>query len=151
MQTQEKQDMDERSIIREQDRLAKEKKKEKNRMEKRVLVIILVVILAALFWYLGWGRKLSVQEQTTQVNIETTGNQKVTYATIQSIRGNEITYVLTEGDGEEVTEMIPVGTDVTTKLGTVATFSRICAGDSVAIVKEPVGDSDVIVAVYIVG
>lgn len=52
---------------------------------------------------------------------------------------------------ESVTTYIPVGTDVTTKLGTVTTFSRLSAGDCVAIVTEKDGDSQIIMAVYIIG
>ena len=46
---------------------------------------------------------------------------------------------------------IPVGTNVTTKLGTVTTFSRLAADDYVALVIEKDGDEDVIAAVYIIG
>lgn len=52
---------------------------------------------------------------------------------------------------ESFTKYIPVGTDVTTKLGTVTTFSRLAAGDYVALVMEKDGNEDVIVAVYIIG
>ncbi|MBR5760611.1 MAG: hypothetical protein IK018_10020 [Lachnospiraceae bacterium] len=45
---------------------------------------------------------------------------------------------------------IPVGTVVTTKLGTETTFSRLQAGDYIAIVTESDGAENVIVAVYIV-
>lgn len=59
---------------------------------------------------------------------------------------NNVIYNLTE---TEVTELIPVGTEVTTKLGTVTTFSRLRAGDNVAIVRDK--DSGEITAVYIIG
>ena len=52
---------------------------------------------------------------------------------------------------EKVTTYIPVGTDVTTKLGTVTTFSRLAAEDYVALVLEKDGDETVIMAVYIIG
>ncbi len=52
---------------------------------------------------------------------------------------------------ETITTCIPVGTNVTTKLGTVTTFSRLASEDCVALVIEKVGSQDVIVAVYIVG
>ena len=52
---------------------------------------------------------------------------------------------------EVVKAYIPVGTDVTTKLGTVTTFSRLAAGDYVALVTEKDGSEDVIVAIYIIG
>ena len=52
---------------------------------------------------------------------------------------------------ESITTYIPVGTNVTTKLGTVTTFSRLAADDYVALVIEKDGDEDVIAAVYIIG
>jgi len=57
------------------------------------------------------------------------------------------TYSLTE---ETEITYIPVGTVVTTKLGTETTFSRLRAGDYIAIVTENDGTENVIVAVYIV-
>ena len=59
-----------------------------------------------------------------------------------------MTYQLT---GESVTTQIPVGTDVTTRLGTVTTFSRLAAGDRIALVVEEEGGQQVIMAVYIIG
>lgn len=58
------------------------------------------------------------------------------------------TYELTD---ETVTVQIPVGTTVTTRLGTETTFSRLAAGDRVALVMEEDGDGQVIAAVYIIG
>ncbi len=52
---------------------------------------------------------------------------------------------------EKITQYIPVGTDVTTKLGTVTTFSRLAAGDYIALVTDKADSEEVIVAVYIIG
>ncbi len=60
---------------------------------------------------------------------------------------NETTYRVSE---ETVTTYIPVGTDVTTKLGTVTTFSRLAAEDCIALVTEKAKGTTVIVAVYII-
>jgi hypothetical protein len=49
--------------------------------------------------------------------------------------------------GKTKTYEIPVGTDVTTKLGTVTTFSRIAAEDTLAIVVKK--DTDNIMRIYI--
>ncbi len=58
-------------------------------------------------------------------------------------------YTLT---GEEMTATIPVGTPVTTLLGTVTTFSRIAVENTLQIVTEKnSAGEDVIVAIYIVG
>jgi len=61
---------------------------------------------------------------------------------------NSIVYELTQDTG---TDMIPVGTTVTTLLGTETTFSRLKAGDYVAIVATIEDGEQVIMAVYIVG
>jgi len=61
---------------------------------------------------------------------------------------SEITYTLTD---EMISVTIPVSADVTTKLGTVTTFSRLAVGDLIAIVYEADEDgNNVIVAIYIV-
>lgn len=52
---------------------------------------------------------------------------------------------------EEVTAYIPVGTDVTTKLGTVTTFARLAAGDYLALILQESEGKSVISAVYIIG
>lgn len=58
-------------------------------------------------------------------------------------------YTLT---GEEMTATIPVGTPVTTLLGTVTTFSRIAVDNTLQIVTETNKDGEeIIVAIYIVG
>lgn len=58
------------------------------------------------------------------------------------------TYSVTSGSE---TIIIPVGTEVTTKLGTKTTFSRISAGDYLAIVTEAVDGEITIMSVYIIG
>ena len=51
----------------------------------------------------------------------------------------------------QITTYIPVGTEVITKLGTTTTFSRLAAGDYVALIMEEDGDEQVIMKVYIIG
>ena len=62
---------------------------------------------------------------------------------------NQTMYTLT---GESVTTMIPVGTVVTTQLGTETTFSRLAVGDMLRI-KVTTNDAgeQVILAIWIVG
>lgn len=244
--------LDERSMIREQDRLAREKKKNINRKKKRIAGAVAAAALAAAVWYLFWGRSILADEQENVVKVTVSAGQKLQYARLTSIKGNEITYTaaevvesgeekglddaegagrddvelavpgrgtrkmdsgtvsggdrlpsggmakpdgsgdmpvmpdMSETDGsimfgsnsgsfgesivqrgssdtftyngvtyrltdQSVTALIPVGTDVTTKLGTVTTFSRLAAGDWVALVTEKSGDNQIITAVYIIG
>ena len=281
--------MDERAMIREQERLAKEAKRRKTKKIKIAFGAVAAVAVIGGIWYAGWGRKLTNQSIAAAVKIEKSVGQNVVYAKITEINGNEITYAVAEaieeantgtentavsddavstkgmsvpedkkpsgnrggrgqggmpfgngempdmsqmpdmgsmpfgdgempdmsqmpdmgsmpfGDGEmpdmsqmpdmgsmpfgngempdrtqtggrgnaagavgsmdqftydgttyrvgeeRVTAYIPVGTNVTTKLGTVTTFSRLAANDYVALIMDKDGDTDVIAAVYIVG
>lgn len=246
--------MDEKLMVREQDRLAREKKKKKYRKRKIVVASVIGCLAIGGIWYVGWGRNLKPQVETT-VQIAKEAGQEIVYGDLTAVKGNEITYLVAKeqeadkesssdeeqttdkgqkpgkgerpgrgqmpgggempdmsqmpgggempdmsqmpgggempdfsqmsGDGEmpdmgqmfdgmggsrfsgeesqsttftynnvvyevsdeSVTTMIPVGTDVITKLGNVTTFSRLAAGDKVALVME----EDVIVAVYIIG
>ena len=52
---------------------------------------------------------------------------------------------------EKITTYIPVGTEVITKLGTTTTFSRLAAGDYVALIMEEENGEQIIMSVYIVG
>ena len=74
------------------------------------------------------------------------GGQRNSSSTVLTYDG--VSYGLTENTA---TALIPVGTDVITKLGTKTTFSRISAGDCLALVTEVIGGEEVIMAVYIVG
>lgn len=270
--------MDEGTMIREQERIAKAAKCKKRKKLKIITAIFIVVLAVAVVWYVGWGRQmLAVNTASTTVKIEKSAGQTVVYARIDEINGNEITYTVaeevkkeentesdsavgntgnpgigtggrpTEADGadtaskqseqpsqgsmqmpqdgfvggempdmgqkpgggnmpdmsqmpggfgggempdmsqrqggfnnrgeitggsmagnaetsmiaydgktyrlgtETVTKYIPVGTDVTTKLGTVTTFTRLAAEDYVALVMEKDGDEEIIAAVYIIG
>lgn len=226
--------MDEKVMVMEQDRLAKEKKRKQNRKKLGIASAVVLVVIAGGVWYLGWGRHLRDVQETT-VKISTAPGQEIVYAGLTGVKGNEITYqvaqeattdgnpsmgeeVLQDGGksdgrgdpggempqmpdtgerngempergemqggrmsgfgngmtqaveamdavaesftydgtvyeltGETVTTLIPVGTDVITKLGTVTTFSRLAAGDKVALVVEEDDGAQIITAVYIVG
>ncbi len=53
--------------------------------------------------------------------------------------------------GESVTANIPVGTTVTTKLGTVTTFSRLAVGDTVSMIIETLKDgTEMIMSIEII-
>ena len=250
--------MDEKLMVREQDRLAKEKRKKKYRKRKIAAAVVTGCLIIGSIWYVGWGRNLKPEVENV-VQIETSAGQKIIYADLTAVKGNEIMYLVakeqdtaedaTEEDtpykdqmpdmskmpgggempdmskmpdrsqmpgggempdmskmpgggempdmskvpgggempdmsqmfggrgnedgmfseevkqssvftyndvvyevtDESVTTMIPVGTDVITKLGNVTTFSRLAAGDKVALVVEEEQDRQVIVAVYIIG
>lgn len=231
--------LDEKTMLLEQDRLAREQKKKKNRKKKGIAGVLVLVLAAGGIWYGIWGRQLTAADSQTTVKIIAESGQEIIFAKLNSVKGNEITYTVAEEAGdtadteerggkrgdtpmgerpegenaempqmgeapmggrgerpegenqeemgeapagergerpeggmpfqnsvadtftyenvtyrlteETVTAQIPVGTEVTTKLGTVTTFSRLAAGDYVALVVETSGEEQTIVAVYIVG
>ena len=93
--------MDEVTIIREQERLAQEKRKKASAKRKKVIFSILGVLVVLCIAFLVWGRKLIKKDTDTQVAIKTTDKQKVTYAKVDSINGNEISYTLLEEKAED--------------------------------------------------
>lgn len=280
-----KRDRDERAMIREQERLAQEKKRKKRNKRRNIIIGTVAAVLAVGIWFIGWGYSLifGTNTEASTVEIVVESGQEVVYAKLTSVKGNEITYTVAEAvettedteneqtggelpsdatdgetlpdrdtssdatDGEMPTDMtdgaapsgfsdgdntqegfgvgesttdsytvtslgmggmgsdmggnmrgggsfdmdsfdfssfldsssgtasstdsdtftydgvtyqltdesdtmqIPVGTDVTTRLGTVTTFSRLAAGDCVALVMQEVDGEDVIMSVYIIG
>lgn len=149
--------MDEKTIIREQERLAREKKRQKNRRKRRLAAVAAAALLIGAAWYIGWGRKMEIQPEQTAVEVTAQTGQEIVYATLTGVKGNEITYTETgeetgqtqEPAQQEQTALIPVGTEVVTRLGTVTTFSRLAAGDNVALITQEDGKETVIVRVYI--
>lgn len=74
-------------------------------------------------------RQVQAEETAAQSTEIVLGeNQTLEEVQIKTINGNEMTY---ERDGETVTTLIPVGTTVTTKLGTTTTFSRLSPGNTI--------------------
>lgn len=240
-----KERIDERSIIIEQERLKKEQKKCKNRKKKRITIAVVSLLAIGGVWYGFWGRNLLTSENQNQVEIIAGAGEEIIFAQLTNVNGNEITYTIAEKSeeidaldpieggnrqgggprGEEMPNMdesfaqgempdmgegfmqgempdmdesfmqggmanldggfmveggptfgsnattngftyngttynlteetnttyIPVGTDVTTKLGAVTTFSRLAAGDNVALVVTTEGEEQTILEIYIIG
>nr|WP_318685224.1 hypothetical protein [uncultured Acetatifactor sp.] len=154
--------MDEKTIIMEQERLAREKKRRRNRKKKRLAGAAAAAMLTVGAWYVGWGRNITVQTNQTSVQVTAQSGQEIVYATLTEVKGNEITYMVQEEafginegpgayeeEGQEQTTLIPVGTDVITRLGATVTFSRLATGDNVALIMEEDEGQKVIVKVYI--
>ena len=154
--------MDEKTIIMEQERLAREKKRRRNRKKKRLAGAAAAAMLTVGAWYVGWGRNITVQTNQTSVQVTAQSGQEIVYATLTEVKGNEITYMVQEEafginegpgayeeEGQEQTTLIPVGTDVITRLGATVTFSRLATGDNVALIMEEDEGQKAIVKVYI--
>ncbi len=88
--------MDEKTMIREQERLVKEAKRRKTRKFKIGFGVVAAVAVVGGSWYVSWGRNLAVQTASTTVKIEKSMGQTVVYAKITEINGNEITYAIAE-------------------------------------------------------
>ena len=98
--------MDERTMIREQERLAKEAKKKKTKKYKIITSVVLAVALVGTVWYVGWGKKMLAQTAAnTTVEIKKSAGQEVVIAQITSIKGNEITYAVAEEVMDEETRV----------------------------------------------
>ena len=152
-------------------RRAEKRKKRKKKLLIATVVITILVITGLLYWYKQI--KETESEVESSENIEVGTNQELVFGQITVINGNEMTFDLVEEAensettsdpltsteesvtyivlDEERTMVIPVGTDVVTKLGTVTTFSRLASGDVLKILTEKSGDEDVILKIWIVG
>ena len=152
-------------------RRAEKRKKRKKKLLIATVVITILVITGLLYWYKQI--KETESEVESSENIEVGTNQELVLGQITVINGNEMTFDLVEEAensettsdpltstevsvtyivlDEERTMVIPVGTDVVTKLGTVTTFSRLASGDVLKILTEKSGDEDVILKIWIVG
>ncbi|HJA92424.1 MAG TPA: hypothetical protein H9717_04810 [Candidatus Eisenbergiella merdipullorum] len=136
-------------------------RKKKRRRRKRLLILffVLICLLAAgvpLFLF----RQRSMNAAREAVQISAGENEEITYARISMIVGNEIEVSILNRDpseqagaaytetGETGSWQIPVGTDVITSLGVTTTFSRLSAGDVIAVLTE--AGTDNILKIWIV-
>lgn len=91
----------------------------------------------------------SSENSTSNTNTDATDSNKPVQESDSDTETKTTTYYQLTGDQQTV--RIPVGTEVTTLLGTATTFSRIAVDDTLKLVMEKNADGDeVVVAVYIV-
>ena len=133
--------------------------KKKRRRRKKLLASIAVLLClgaagGGAFFF--WQRSAAAAAAGETVQIVAGEQEELTYARIHTIVGNEMETVLldaaavermetgsapegelfSEEDGETKSWQIPVGTDVITSLGVTTTFSRLSAGDVIAVLTE---------------
>lgn len=114
----------------------------------------MMCIFMCLFLMLAGGMLLcGCQKEQTESAVSTEEvkleqGQYFVYGQIVSINGNEMTYYVTEE--ETVTVQIPVGTKVTTRLGTETTFSRLAAGDNIKMLIQENDGQEEIMEIWIV-
>lgn len=136
----------------------------KKRKSKKGCIILLMILLsgAAAVCYYGKNQREAEAAQIGQSVIEAEEGESVLYAQIDSIIGNEISIQLldfSDSEGRISYEMrdeqreycIPVGTQVETRLGSITTFTRLSAGDKIAMLLAPKDETEEIVKIWIVG
>lgn len=118
-------------------------------VKKQIIIGMIAAIVMLVFGFLCFQMvtKGSAESTASEVVINAGNNEELVYGTLTSVVGNEITCEVT-GSGEVKSYQIPVGTKVTTRLGTVTTFSRLSKGNSVAVLLEK--GTDVVKEVWIV-
>lgn len=103
-----------------------------------IFLALLILVLVA-----GGGaykyQQVQAQQEAKEEEIIVLDNQELINVRIIKMLGNEMTgSIVTEENkqGETQTWMIPVGTDVVTKLGTTTTFARLSSGDTIQMLTQ---------------
>ncbi len=103
-----------------------------------ILIGVIVILVAGGLVY--YKEVVMAAETSEEEEIVLEENQEWKYFKITQILGNEMTATVVQEDGEETTEsgtwMIPVGTEVVTKLGTTTTFARLASGDTIKVLMQ---------------
>lgn len=121
-------------------------KKKKSKLWVWLLVLVLAVAAGGGFWY----QKSNAKQETKEEEIVLQENQELIHVRITKMLGNEMTGSIVSEDKhqqEQQTWLIPVGTEVATKLGTTTTFARLSSGDTVQMLMqtgEAAADGDIL-------
>ncbi|MDR2043836.1 MAG: hypothetical protein LBQ15_05605 [Clostridium sp.] len=94
MEIKDQKDLDEKTIIMEQNRLAKERKRKKNRKKKLIAGAVLLCLAAGGGGYFLWSRNTVPVEETVSIRLE--DGQEAVFAMLVDVKGNEITYRVAE-------------------------------------------------------
>jgi uncharacterized protein YpmB len=127
------------------------KKKKKNKIWIILIILLLVIGAGVGYWRYSSINSQAESEEETLPELE--DGQEYMYAMITSILGNEMTvniYVDNKETDSQQTWLIPVGTDVVTKLGTTTSFSRLASGDYIRMLVQNSTDSQDILKIWIV-
>ena len=113
-----------------------------------ILIGLIVILVAGGLVY--YKEVVMAAEASEEEEIVLEEDQEWKYFKITQILGNEMTATVIQEDGEETTQsgtwMIPVGTEVVTKLGTTTTFARLASGDTIKVLmqNEDEGTQDIL-------
>lgn len=113
-------------------------KKKKNRLWLWLVVAVLILAAGGIWGY----QKSYANQEEKEEEIVLQNNQELVDIRITKMLGNEMTgKILSENREEEKTWLIPVGTEVVTKLGTTTTFARLSSGDTIQMLLQT-GEED---------
>lgn len=107
------------------------------------LVLLVLVVVAGVGIY--QNQRMKLKQETKEEEIVVQEHQELIHVRINKMLGNEMTgsMVTEDNSQEEVkTWLIPVGTQVVTKLGTTTTFARLRSGDTIQMLIEKDAEQD---------
>lgn len=84
--------------------------------------------------------------------IKTEEGQQLVYATLEDVKGNEITYIVTStvsGGDAQVVQAVEEAVTALIPVGVISDFSKLERGDEIALVLEQTEEQNVITAVYL--
>lgn len=128
--------------------------KKKKRVWIWIILLLVAIVAGGSYTYYRKEQLLTANETSGEEEIVLEENQKWCYVRIDKILGNEISGTILDDDGVDTMEtdtwMIPVGTDVVTKLGTTTTFARLSGGDTIKMLMQQMEDgSEEILKIWI--
>lgn len=109
-----------------------------------IWLVLLILVVAAGGGVYGY-QQVMTQQEVKEEEIVVLENQELIHVRITKMLGNEMTGSIVSEEnkqGETQTWMIPVGTDVVTKLGTTTTFVRLSSGDTIQMLMQKDGAED---------
>ncbi len=122
-------------------------KKKKSKRWMWILLLLIIVAAGGIFLFQQSHRR----PETQMEEMVPEENQKLIDVQITKMLGNEMTGNLLTGEqvtGEQKTWLIPVGTEVETRLGTTTTFARLSSGDTIQMLMQT-GETEEILKIRI--
>ena len=134
--------------------LQEKKAKRKKGRALRTIVLLFLLAAAAGIFYCQKRQHAEAENPNAEEIVTLENDQSWLYLQIDEITGNEIQAAAVsdnepEAEGALQTYTIPVGTDVVTKLGSVTTFSRLAAGDTIHCLMQEEDGEAVILKIWI--
>ena len=131
----------------------KRKKKQSRKIFRIIIGVLLIIAIMGVFFYQKKKTEAQKVDENSREAVVLEKNQSWQQFQIENIVGNEMVVIEIEENGisggEAKNCMIPVGTEVVTKLGSVTTFSRLAAGDKICCLMQDLGTEEMILKIWI--